>query len=94
MLCNFMSAFLHYSLILCNGKLCVVLDVKSLQECPFNFVVLQDPNLVPILFLLFINGLPDDVACNIVMYIDDKFYPKCDLNPNSFSWLFQFKTSL
>ena len=32
------------------------------------------------LFLLYINDLPDDVICNIAIYVDDtNLYSKCDL---------------
>ena len=31
------------------------------------------------LFLLYINDLPDNVICNIAIYVDDTvFYSKCD----------------
>ena len=37
------------------------------------------PFLVPTLFLLHINGLPDDVICNIAIHADDStLYSKCD----------------
>ena len=33
----------------------------------------------PKLFLLYINGLPDDVICNIAIFADDTtLYCKCD----------------
>ena len=57
----------------------MVLDGKSSQEYPVNVGVLRGSILSPTLFLLYINELPDDVICNIVIYADDAtLYFKCD----------------
>ena len=57
----------------------MVLDGKSSQEYPVNVGVPQDFILGPTLFLLYINDLPDDVICNITIYVDDTtLYSKCD----------------
>ena len=57
----------------------MILDGKSLQEYSVNAGVPQGSTLGPTPFLLYINGLPDDVICNIVIYADDTtFYSKCD----------------
>ena len=57
----------------------MVLNGKSSQHYPVNVRVLQGSILGPTVFLLFINGLPDDVICNIAIYADDStLYSKCD----------------
>ena len=54
------------SSFLSNRRLWVVLDGKSSQEYyPGNAGVPQRSILGPTLFLLYINGLPDDVICNV-----------------------------
>ena len=66
-------------LALCNRRLWVVPDGKSSQEYPVNTGVPQGSIVGPILFLLYINDLPDDAICNIAIYADDTtFYSKCD----------------
>ena len=49
----------------------MVLDGKSSQDYPVNAGVLQGSILGSTLFLLYINELPDDVSCNIFIYVDD-----------------------
>ena len=57
----------------------VVLVSKSSQEYPVNAGVPQGSILGPTLFLLYINDLPDDVICDIAIYVDDTtLYSKCD----------------
>ena len=57
----------------------MVLDEKSSQEYPVNTRVPQGSILGPALFLLYINGLPDDIICDIAIYADDTtLYSKCD----------------
>ena len=66
-----------------NRWLRVVLDGKSSQEYPVNPGVPQGSILGPTLFLLYINGLPDHVICNIAIYADDiTLYSKCDQASN------------
>ena len=63
---------------LSNKWLQGVLDGHSLQEYPVDDSVAQGSILVPTLFLLYINDLPDDVSCDITIYADDTtLYSKC-----------------
>ena len=64
---------------LSNRQLRVLLDGKSSQEYPVNAGVPPGSILGPLLFLLYINDLPDDVICNVAIYADDTaLYSKCD----------------
>ena len=57
----------------------MVPDRKSSQEYPVNAEVPQGSIFGPTLFLLYINGLPDDVISNIAIYADDTtLYSKYD----------------
>ena len=57
----------------------MVPDRKSSTEYPVNGDVPQGSIPGATLFLLYINGLPDDVICNIHIYADDTtLYAKCD----------------
>ena len=49
----------------------VVLDGKSSQEYPVNARVPQGSIFGPTVFLLYINDLPDEVICDIAIYVDD-----------------------
>ena len=65
------------SSFLSNRQLQVVLDGKSSQEHPVNAGVPQGSILGPTLFLLYINDLPDDVICNIGIYVHDTIFSNC-----------------
>ena len=49
----------------------MVLDGKSSQEYLVNAGVPQVSILDPTLFLHYIYDLPDDVVCDIAIYVDD-----------------------
>ena len=66
------------SSFLSNRWLRLVLDGKSSEEYPVHAGVPQGSILGTTLFLLYINDLPDDVICNIVIYADDTtLYSNC-----------------
>ena len=55
------------------------MEGNSPQGCPVNAGVPQGSILDLTLFLLHINGLLNDVICNIAIYADDTaLYSKCD----------------
>ena len=67
------------SSFLSNRWYWVILDEKSLQDNPVNTGFSQGSILLLTLFLLYINDLPDEVICNITLYVDDTtLYSKCD----------------
>ena len=52
---------------------------KSSQEYPAKIGVRQGSILGLTIFLLYTNDLPDDVICNIAIYVDDTtLYSKFD----------------
>ena len=68
---------------LSKRRLPVVLDGKYSQEYPVNAGVPQDSILGPTLFFLCINGLPDDVTCNITICANDtSLSSNCDQSSN------------
>ena len=56
---------------LSNRLLCMVHFEKSSLDYLVNAGVSQSSILDPTPFLLYINDLPDDVICNIAIYVDD-----------------------
>ena len=67
-LASYLALFLLFLVI---DGFCVFLDGKSSQKYSVNVGVLQGFILGSTLFLLYINGFPDDLICNIVIYADD-----------------------
>ena len=57
----------------------MVLNGKSSQEYSVNVGVSQGSILVLYFFLLSINDIPDDIICNIAIYVDAyTLFSKCD----------------
>ena len=55
----------------------MVLDGKSSEEYTVSAGAPQGSVLGPTLFLLNIIDLPDDVTCNVALYVDATHYFKC-----------------
>ena len=49
----------------------MILDGNSSQEYPVKARFPQGSILGPTIFLLYINEFPDNVICNIVIYVED-----------------------
>ena len=49
----------------------MILDENSSQEYPVKARFSQGSILGPTIFLLYINEFPDNVICNIVIYVED-----------------------
>ena len=63
------ALFFHFLVRVGNRQLCVVLDVKSLQEHLIHVSFPEGPILGPT-FFLNINDLPD-VVCSTAIYADN-----------------------
>ena len=73
------QVFSLISSFLSNRQLPVVLDRKSSEEHPVNTRVPEGSSLGPMLLLLYMNDLPDDVISSTANYADDTaLYSKCD----------------
>ena len=66
------------SSFLSNRQLRVVLDGKSSQGYPVSVGVPQGSILGPTLFLLYIDDLPDNVICDIAIYLYIAIYIDID----------------
>ena len=68
---------------LSNRQLRVVLDRKYSQKYPVNAGVPQGSIHGPVLFVLYINDIFDNVICNIAIFDDDTtLCYKCDQDYN------------
>lgn len=62
---------------LCERKISVVLDGQCSQTYSISSGVPQGSILGPTLFLMFINDLPDNLICELVIYADDSTLYSC-----------------
>ena len=82
---RYLTLFLHLSVIHGFGCFWMVSLHKNIQlmlefhKGPFLALHFSCYTLIPYTFLLYINGLPGDVMCNIAIYAHGTtLYAKCD----------------
>ena len=72
-----------------NIQQCTIINKIKSDQCENNYEVAQDSTLKPLLFLIYINDLPNTSNLKVTLFADDAIPTCIDKNPN----ILQHKTN-
>ena len=72
-----------------NRQQCTIINKIKLDQCKNNYGVPQGSTLGPLLFLIYINDLPNPSNLKVTLFADDAILKYIDKNPN----ILQHKTN-